>query len=1333
MHSNSFTSLNQRLAQLSPEKRALLEAQLLKKAENKSQIPRRSRHSPCSLSFAQQRLWFLAQLDPDSAVYNIPIALQFTEALDISALQQALSAVVARHEALRTTFDVIAGEPVQIIGDPRDVELTIIDLKLETDLARSLTRSAQRPFDLRQDLMLKATLFRLANGIQVLLLLIHHIASDGWSNSILIREINTYYKAFATGVSVTLPELPIQYADFAQWQRQWFSGEVLDAQLRYWKQCLSGELPILELPSIAQTCSQTSIGKRYSISLSLPLTLALNRLAQQQEATLFMVLLAAFKTLLYRYTDQEDILIGTPIANRKWVETESLIGFFINTLVLRTSLSGDPTFRELLDRVRAVALSAYDHQDLPFEKLVEELQLDRDLNQSPLVQVMFVLQNALTSTETIANSTQIETYTETAKFDLVLSVQESSQGLTISWTYNTAMFDQEMIRRMTQHYETLLNSIAADSNQSIATLPLLMPSEKQQLLVAWNQTQTDYPRNACIHQVFETQVEKAPDAIAIIHADQQFTYRDLNQQANQLAHYLKTLGVQPNQPIAVHLTRSPRLIIALLAILKAGGAYLPLDPTHPLDRLSFMLEDAQAAILLHDSETVFPSSHCQGINLDTIAPTLTKQSTLNPSCTNTALDLAYVLYTSGSTGKPKGVIVPHRAVIRLVINTNYIDLRSSDVVAQVSNCSFDAATFEIWGALLNGAKLSIISKDILLSPYEFAAELQSIQVLFLTTALFHQLAQHVPDAFQSLRYLLVGGETIDSHSVKQIINHGRPQHFLHVYGPTENTTFSSWYRIEQTASMLPIGRPIANTQIFLLNRALQSVPIGVPGEIYLGGDGLALGYLNRSDEQRFVSFTIEGVPTSLYRTGDRARYRADGNLEFLGRFDHQVKLRGFRIELGEVEAALRQHINVQDAIVLMRHNEIKGHFLHAYVTSTQSVSSTTLRQFLQNILPEYMIPSAFSILEAFPLTPNGKVDRTAPQQIDITDLNQETTIDHLPANELEQQLLDIWQQVTGVESLSIYDNFFEIGGHSLLAVRLHAEIEQQCGRKLPLIAIFQAPTVRQMAQWLQSPTFTTEQKQPLFWCSQHPSEVVALSNHLGTDQPLVYLDAGMLEIFDPANHVRDRATQCLAELKALQPQGPYFLGGFCFGGMVVFEMALQLQAQGEEVALLTLVETWLWSQIQVQQPLQTPPSLYRRVFRSLAHHYCELSALKPADRLKYLSRQIQRFSSRVAIQLYGETIEQQAKREWVARAHQSVRAYVPARSYSDQICFYFSRVLDDSSTLLAQSGWERFVPGTVDVRFFAGDHFSLIKEMDVQILAEGLKSDLSSIARLTRT
>lgn len=607
--------LNQRLAQLSPEKRALLEAQIFKKQQKPAspQIPKRSQQSPCALSFAQQRLWFLAQLQPESAIYNIPIALHFPSELNLSALQQALNAIVERHEVLRTTFDLIADEPVQVIHPPRPVNLVIIDLEQKSELQRSLNQAAQQSFDLRQDLMLKATLFRLPDGEQALLLLLHHIASDGWSGNILLREIDTYYTAFTAGNPISLPRLPIQYADFAQWQRQWLSGDVLTQQLDYWKQRLVGELPVLELSNCftkaTPSCStvQTDAGERYSLTLSKTLTQAIQQFAQQEKVTLFMMLLTAFKTLLYRYTQQEDMLIGSAIANRKWVDVEGLIGFFVNTLVLRTDLSGQPTFRSLLSRVRDVVLSAYEHQDLPFEKLVEELQPERRLNQNPLVQVMFVLQNASDSSLSIANSTPILIDTETAKFDLVLSCTESTQGLKVSWLYRTEVFERSTIEQMSQHFEVLLNGIIAAPDQSIATLPILTLSEKQQFL-DWNQTHTDYPRTTCIHQQFEAQVEQTPDAIALVMDEQRYSYRELNQQANQLAHYLRTLDVQPNQAIAVHLERSPKLIIALLAILKAGGAYLPLDPTYPVDRLSYMLEDTQARILLHESESIFPAA-----------------------------------------------------------------------------------------------------------------------------------------------------------------------------------------------------------------------------------------------------------------------------------------------------------------------------------------------------------------------------------------------------------------------------------------------------------------------------------------------------------------------------------------------------------------------------------------------------------------------------------------------------------------------------------------------------------------------------------------------------
>ncbi|MEH2093528.1 non-ribosomal peptide synthetase, partial [Nostoc sp.] len=785
----------------------------------------------------------------------------------------------------------------------------------------------------------------------------------------------------------------------------------------------------------------------------------------------------------YRYTGQTDILVGTPIANRDRAEIEGLIGFFVNTLVMRTNLAENPSFSELLPRIREMALSAYAHQDLPFEMLVEALQPERVLCHTPLFQVMFVLQNAPMSeielTGLTVSSLPIES--STAKFDLTLIMENTATGLFGWWEYNTDLFDSSTIERVTSHFVTLLEGIVSNPSEQISQLPLLTQIEQQQLLVKWNDTQSNYPQES-IPQLFEEQVELTPDAVAVMFENEHLTYRELNSRANQLAHYLQSLGVGADVLVGICVERSLEMVVGLLGILKAGGAYVPLNPEYPQERLTFMLEDTQLSVILTQEKLVNKLGYhllrglgerkASVICLDSNWDIINQHTQQNPTTSVIADNLAYVMYTSGSTGQPKGVSIIHRSVVRLVKETSYINISAQDVIAQASNHAFDAATFEIWGALLNGARLVGVNKDLALSPQDFAAFMRSqrISVLFLTTALFNQIAQEVPSAFNSLRHLLFGGEAVDPKWVKEVLKNGAPQRLLHVYGPTENTTFTSWYLVQDVpegATTIPIGQPISNTQIYLLDSQLQSVGVGVPGELYIGGDGLAREYLNRTEltQEKFIPNPFSSDPHSrLYKTGDKARYLSNGNIEYSGRIDNQVKIRGLRIELGEIEVVLSQYSDVQVSYVIVREDTPGDKRLVAYIVTHQHSQPTMgeIRQFLKTKLPDYMIPSAIVILESFPLTPNGKVDRLALPKPDLDTILLEKYI--APHTPIEEMLTLLWAQVLKVEQVGIYDNFFELGGHSLLATQLVSRIRTSLKVELPLRELFARATVAELAQ-----------------------------------------------------------------------------------------------------------------------------------------------------------------------------------------------------------------------------------------------------------------------------
>ncbi|ETX03443.1 MAG: hypothetical protein ETSY1_00010, partial [Candidatus Entotheonella factor] len=1039
------------------------------------------------LSYAQQRLWFLDQLEDTSPAYNLPMALRLTGSLDAAALQYALNHMIQCHDVLRTTFPVVADQPVQRVDPNGSCTLDVVDLhhlaapEQAAELHRRLAQQADCPFDLACGPLLRVTLYVLGDCDQVLLVNMHHIISDAWSLGIWWRELDALYSTQVAGQSSLLSERPLQYADFAQWQRQWLSGEVLATQLAYWEQQLADVPARLELPTDhPRPRVQTFKGQTEWFDVVPPVAEALTALSRRSGVSLFMTLYAAFVVLLYRYSGQDDIVIGTPIANRHYREIESTLGFFVNTLALRTDVSGQPSFDTLLKRVRQVMLSGYAHQDIPFEQILSELDVERTLSHAPLFQVMFALDNAPAAPFAFGDLevTPVAVDNVTAKFDLTLYLSENSQagssrskaGLKGGIEYNTDLFECETIQRMISHFQQLLAGLVADPNQPIDTLPLLSEAERQQVLLAWNNTRTTYPHDLCIHQLFEHRVEQQPDAIALVFDETCLTYSQLNRRANQLAHYLQELGVGPEVMVGLCLERSPEMVVGVLGILKAGGAYLPLDPAYPRERLTFMLADTNAPVILTQQQVrhQVADTEAEIICLDTAWEQWSGKSTATPVTHLTAQHLAYVMYTSGSTGRPKGIGITHQSVVRLVKETNYIDLGPTDIMALASNSAFDAATFELWGALLNGARLAGLSREVALSPraLQQAIRTQGITTLFLTTALFNQIAQEEPEAFRAMPNLLFGGEAVEVRRVQEVLQHGSPARLLHVYGPTENTTFTTWHRVQAVpdeAVTVPIGRPLANTQIYILDRQLQPVPIGIPGELCMGGDGLARAYYNRPALTAAQFIPNPFGAGCLYKSGDLARYLPDGSIEFLGRIDTQVKLRGFRIEPGEIEVALSQHEAVQEALVLVREHPPGHKQLASYIVSGEPDTTTlipALTAHLKQSLPDYMIPSAFVVLDRFPLNPNGKVDRQALPAPETSGLEGTYVAPRTPTEEV---LVAIWSDVLGVDHLGIHDNFFDLGGHSLLAIRIISRLQEVLQVTLSVRMVFEAPTIDQLA------------------------------------------------------------------------------------------------------------------------------------------------------------------------------------------------------------------------------------------------------------------------------
>jgi amino acid adenylation domain-containing protein len=1047
-------------------------------------LARADRTRPLPLSFAQERLWFLEQFSPGGSVYHIPAAVRLDGRLDTSALERALREVALRHESLRTSFrEAAGGVPAQVVAEQPDFDLRLTDLSAlpasdrEAEARRLAVEEARRPFALERGPLWRALLMRLGDEEHVLLLTIHHIISDGWSMGVLVREVAALYAGAKTGEPASLAELPVQYADYAVWQREFLRGAELERQLSYWRAQLAGAPPVLDLPTDRpRPPAQSFRGQTQTFALSHELSDSLTGLSRREGVTLFMTLLAAFQTVLSRYSGQEDLVVGTPIAGRQRLETEGLIGLFVNTLVLRAKLSGEQSFRALLRQVREVTLGAYAHQDVPFERLVEELQPARQLNRAPLFQALFILQNMPTPTLALPGLRLSATPSdgETAKFDLTLTMQEFGNRLVGALNYDADLFDAATAARLIKHFENLLRAIVAAPDQSLAALPLLAEDERRQQLVEWNDTQRDYAPDACLHELFEAQAERTPDATALVYENKRLTYAELNARANRLAHHLMSLGVGPESRVGVLLERSPEMVVSLLAVLKAGGAYVPLDPEYPRERLVYMAEDAGLAVLLTHSRLLgeLPVGAARVVCLDLARAAVAAQPAHAPEGGATPDNLAYVIYTSGSTGRPKGAMLQHRGVCnRLLWMQDEYRLTADDRVLQKTPFSFDVSVWEFFWPLITGAQL------VLARPggHQDAAYLvaliveRGITVLHFVPSMLQVflLAERVENC-RSLRLVMCSGEALPSELQERFF--ARLDAELHnLYGPTEASVDVSYWacRRESVATSVPIGRPIANTQLYILDKRLRPVPLGGAGELHIGGVSLARGYLSQPDltAERFIPDPFSGVSGArLYRTGDLTRYRPDASIEYLGRLDHQVKLRGYRIELGEIEAALVEHAGAREAVVLARADGAGQSRLVAYVVGAagEPGNVSELRAHLKARLPEYMIPSAFVFLNELPLTPNGKVDRRALPEPghDRPELARRFVE---PRNEVEAGVAAMWAEVLRVERVGVEDNFFELGGHSLLATQVVSRVREGFGVELPLRRLFEEPTVAGVA------------------------------------------------------------------------------------------------------------------------------------------------------------------------------------------------------------------------------------------------------------------------------
>lgn len=1083
-----MTDLLKRLAALPPEKLALLQQRITQRTDpSRIEAVPRNLADTFPLSFAQQRLWFLDRLQPSASLYNIPSALRLQFPINIPALELSLNEIVRRHETLRTTFTVINNEPKQVIAPVRGIPLPVIDLRIfpplrrEYEAQRLAAEEAQGRFDLERGPLFRSKLLQLDEADYALLLTMHHIISDGWSFGVLIRELSTLYTAYSANQPSPLPDLPIQYVDFAQWQRRWLQGERLKALLDYWKKQLSGAPTVLELPSDRpRPAVQSFRGASQGFTITSFILSRLKALSQHEGVTLFMTVLAAFNVILHRYTGQTDLVVGTPIANRNLTQLEALIGFFVNTLVLRLDLSGNPTFRELVQRVREVTFGAYAHQDLPFEKLVEELQPERSLSHNPLFQVMFTLDSfSVADKQSEASAAPKEAphkspdtptsvtpvINSTSKFDLSFWMTEMEDGLNGGMEYSTDLFDAATISNMMGHLQVLLNSIAANPSQRLSDLPLLTEEERQRLLVEWNATEAQFSSEQCLPELFEFQVNRNPDATAVVFGDESLSYHELNARANQLAHYLQRIGVGPDALVGIAVERSLEMVVGLLGILKAGGAFVPMDPTYPKERLSFMLEDLQVAVLLTQQrlEDRLPASAARVIYLDVGRGEWERESKENSGSRVTPENLAYVIYTSGSTGRPKGVMIAHRGLSNMAgAQLQTFGIGPHDRVLQYSSLSFDISIWDIVLALNSGATLCLETADSL-RPGPGLTQLLLERGITVVTLLPSVLATLTPEELPALRIVIAGAEACPAEVAARW---GPGRGFVNGYGPTEATIWATYAECSDGSRKPPIGRPITNTQAFVLDSYLEPVPVGVRGELYIGGLGLARGYLRRPEltAERFIPHPFSSTPGQrLYRTGDLVRHLPDGNIDFIGRVDLQVKVRGYRIELGEIESVIAEYPSVREVVVAVREGLGGDKRLVAYLVPAWPDASLVadLLNHLRDRLPEYMVPQLV-VLDLLPLMPNGKVDRRALPEPDW--VRPELAEEYVPPRDaVEERLVEIWKEVLGLEQIGVKDNFFELGGHSLLATQVISRLRDAFPTALPLQSIFESPTVAGLA------------------------------------------------------------------------------------------------------------------------------------------------------------------------------------------------------------------------------------------------------------------------------
>ncbi len=1335
-------------------------------------ISRRARSIDAPTTFAQERLWFLDRLEIGSAAYNLLTAFRISGKVNLPALQKSLADIVQRHEILRTVFSVKNELPIQAIVPSLLMDLPlVVDMKGCSEAERAafiqemLHGELTTTFDSEYGPLFYVKLFQFAEDDALLLLKAHQAAFDKASVTIFLEELSTRYNTYASDGLVNLPALPFQYGDYAAWQRGWMQGSTESRLLDYWKKHLNGASHVLELPTDRPRPTLLSFaGQACAFSLPANLTHQLENLSERLGVELSDVLLAAFQVLIFRYTNHEDMLIGTSVSNRLQVGTDALIGNFMNLLVLRSQFSGETPFREVLKQVQQTMGEAITHQSYPFEKLLDELKPERDISRPPLVQVTFDYGES-SALPTLHGLTveELPIPSITSRYDLSLSIGHRDGGLHGKVEYCSDLFEASTTERMATHFQMLLQGIVNNPDEAIAKLPLLTEPERHQVLVTWNNTRRDDLRMVCLHQIFEEQVIQTPDRIAVAFQDQQMTYAELNRRANRLAYFLIENGIQQDVVVAILADRNINYLIAMLATLKAGGAFLPLNTRQPVERQAQILTQCAAPIalgsdaflsILREAAEKIPTP--PKIHLIDDLLTLEGYGEENPPLRTTLDSLAYMMFTSGSTGLPKGVMVEHRGMI----NHNYakiadLGMTETDILAQNGPQSFDIMVWQFLAPLIIGGRVHIFEDDIAYNPIRLLDEIENvgITVLQIVPALLHIMIQEAETraenrpTLQKLRWVVPTGEALPTEMCRQWLRLYPQIPLLNTYGSTECSDDQCHYPVteipapEYRLPIMTIGRPIFNMQIYVLDKWLQPAPIGVIGELYVGGIGVGRGYLNDPEktQKAFIAdpFTQDRPGAKLYKTGDQGRYMPDGTIEFLGRVDHMVKVRGFRIELGEIEAVVAQHPAIKQNVVVVR-EEGNAKMLVGYVVSDAATPPTNaeLREYVGGKLPDYMVPTLFITLDAMPLNANGKIDRKALPSPDISKAWDENYV--APRNEIEEDLAKVWAEVIKLPRVGVRDNFFELGGHSLLAIRIFSHIDKKYGKQLPLGTLFRTPTIEQLAQVLEgdfapdlwSPLVAiqaTGDLPPFFCVAGGVLHMRNLSHHLGHNQPVYALQIETIDDEQLASVQLDViAREALKEVRAIQPHGPYYLGGSFGGGMVALAMAQELIQQGEEVAFLIAFNTLIKRNespfiVRAMRRARAaihlnPVKIYRRLRDDVdwenAKEYAMGTVWKVAFKIsKITGRPMPRF---LRTGYYGELLLRYAANQYQSQG-----------GYTGDIALFVAREWYGEDSADPTWGWGNLTSGEIDIQVVPGDPCTIFSEPNVYTVSKELEKRLA--------